>query len=58
MEFFKIISAVAQSIIAVLIAGMLIATMAMPEQFGQWLQQIDNGRYGGGCYEYDYTEEL
>jgi hypothetical protein len=39
-------------------AAMLLVAMLAPEHFGGWLQQIDNGRYGGVCYEHDYTEEL
>ena len=41
---------------------LLVAAMADPQGFGNWLGEIDQGRFGhfecGEYYEYDYTEDL
>ena len=34
---------------------MLISAITYPEDFGSWLNRIDNGRYG--AMDYDYGQE-
>jgi hypothetical protein len=45
MEYFKIVFEISRAVIYAVILGSLIATLIMPSGFGQWLQQIDNGRF-------------